>query len=119
MDTQDKDIKKLFDGFNPSLNDTDKFLRRLENSMDGVEFIRQSQKNTLRHYRRAAVISGIFGFLCGCVMMLLLPWISSLFNNIPAISDFSDIIAWVIAVGVTVGVCFTSFLMSVQPGREY
>lgn len=119
MEQQDKDIKKLFDGFKPSLNDTDKFLRRLENSMDGVEFIRQTQKNSLKRYRRAAVMAGLAGFVCGCVMMLLFPWLLMLLENVKLVADYSELVAWIIAGCVTVGVCFTSFLMSVQPGREY
>lgn len=75
MKQQEDPLKNLFDGFNPELGDTARFMSRLEARLDSVEMIRSRSAESRRHYIMAAVIAAFAGFVSGVIIMLLLPHI--------------------------------------------
>ena len=75
--TQHEDpLKQLFDGFDPALDDTGRFMSRLEARLDSVEHIRDAAAATRRRYIIAALVAAFAGFVSGVIIMLLLPHIS-------------------------------------------
>lgn len=75
MKQQEDPLKNLFDGFDPELGDTARFMSRLEARLDRVEMIRSRSAESRRHYIMAAVIAAFAGFVSGVIIMLLLPHI--------------------------------------------
>lgn len=75
MKQQEDSLKNLFDGFDPELGDTVRFMSRLETRLDSVEMIRSRSAESRRHYIMAAVIAAFAGFVSGVIIMLLLPHI--------------------------------------------
>lgn len=75
MKQQEDPLKNLFDGFDPELGDTARFMSRLEARLDSVEMIRSRSAESRRHYIMAAVIAAFAGFVSGVIIMLLLPHI--------------------------------------------
>ena len=75
MKPQEDPLKNLFDGFDPELGDTARFISRLEARLDSVEMIRSRSAESRRHYIMAAVIAAFAGFVSGVIIMLLLPHI--------------------------------------------
>ncbi len=75
MKQQDDPLKKLFDGFDPQLDDTTRFMSRLEARLDSVEIIRSKTAASRRLYIIAAVIAAFVGFVSGVIITLLLPHI--------------------------------------------
>lgn len=115
MNEQDKDIKKLFESFNPEVGDGEQFMRKLENRMDSVEFLRESSRRTIRNYRKAGVAAALAGFACGVLMTLFLPRIVSLITSLSsAAAPYATLIAWAIAGGVTIAASLTTFLQALR-----
>ncbi len=75
MKQQDDPLKKLFDVFDPQLDDTTRFMSRLEARLDSVEIIRSKTAASRRLYIIAAVIAAFVGFVSGVIITLLLPHI--------------------------------------------
>lgn len=72
---EDKEIRDLFETFNPELEPDFSFMSRLEHAMDSVELIREKQAIRRRHQRLAMAIAAAVGVLSGILMSLLFPWL--------------------------------------------
>lgn len=72
---EDKEIRELFETFNPELEPDFSFMSRLEHAMDSVELIREKQEIRRRHQCRAMAMAAAAGVLSGIVMTLLFPWL--------------------------------------------
>lgn len=114
MNEQDKEIKKIFDGFDPQLNDSDNFLQKLETRMDGVEFLRDSSRSTLRNYRHAILAAAVAGFASGALMALIYPRLVAWTSSISWIADYSGIAAWIIAAAITCVIAFATYTRTLR-----
>lgn len=114
MTEQDKDLKQLFEYFSPELNDTDSFMKKLENRLDGVEFIRESSRKTLRNYRHAIIAACVAGFVSGALMTVLFPHLVALVSSFPRLTDYSNIVAWILAAAITCVITFTAYTRTIK-----
>lgn len=108
MDTQnDSEIRELFSGFNPKINSNDAFMSRLEENLDAVEMLKQSQERFKRNNYKAFVCAGITGFVVGVLTTLVFPYLEDLLiyfqNIIPGfafktyIFEYQSVVLWGIA----------------------
>lgn len=71
--TQDySDIDRLFEGFNPEVDDSRRFMDRLQARLDAVDHVRRLQETKLRRLRVAAVVAFACGMTVGGVCMALI-----------------------------------------------
>ncbi|MGM9674084.1 MAG: hypothetical protein ACI3X9_01265 [Bacteroidaceae bacterium] len=71
--TQDySDIDRLFEGFNPEVDDSRRFMDRLQARLDAVDHVRRLQETKLRRLRVAAVAAFACGMTVGGVCMALI-----------------------------------------------
>lgn len=69
---EDKDIKEMFEAFEPNMKPDFEFMSQLKRAMDSVEMIRERQIAFRRRQHRAMAVAIATGFLTGIVFTLLL-----------------------------------------------
>lgn len=103
----DKDIRELFEGFNPRLSDERLFMRRLEDKMESLNQVMERQASMKRMYRRAMIAAFLTGVICGIgiawLCMTFMPALPAIqiprFNmNIP-LGEYRMVISYVAAIG--------------------
>lgn len=65
--TKDKALEELFQAQKPHFDDSADFMAALTKRLDAVEFIKQHQEATIRHYKKAMIAAFIVGVVCGGV----------------------------------------------------
>ena len=94
---KDKALEDLFLAQKPQFDDNEAFMATLNKRLDAVEYIKQHQEATIRHYKMALVVAFVVGIISGAVTivyMLSMPvgvplftfqvqtgWLSWLANN--------------------------------------
>ena len=62
---KDKALEELFLAQKPHFSDSDAFMASLTKRLDAVEFIKQHQEATIRHYKMAMVAAFVGGIISG------------------------------------------------------
>lgn len=75
--TPDKDIQELFDSVNIPFADNDAFLSALNQRLEKVEFIKETQDAQIKRYKASVIYSLIAGIIVGAGSMVLLPSIKA------------------------------------------
>ena len=65
--TKDKALEDIFLAQTPKFDDKAQFMAKLTKRLDAVEYIRQYQEATLRHYKMAMVVTFVVGIISGAV----------------------------------------------------
>lgn len=73
-DIDDRNIREMFESFDPKRSPDYLFLSRLEDAMDSVEMIRQKQAIHRRSQRRAMAAATAIGIVSGIILSYILPW---------------------------------------------
>ena len=68
---KDKALEKLFLAQRPHFDDKDEFMTRLNRKLDAVEYLRQYEEATLRHYKYAMVAVFVAGIVVGGALFAL------------------------------------------------
>lgn len=61
----DKALEELFQAQKPHFTDSDDFMASLTQRLDAVEYLKQHQEATIRHYRMALVVALVVGIVSG------------------------------------------------------
>ncbi|MBP3688710.1 MAG: hypothetical protein J6I54_01840 [Bacteroidaceae bacterium] len=69
--TKDKALEELFLAQQPLFDDQADFMATLTRRLDAVEYVRQHQEATLRHYRMAMVAAFVVGLFGGGITLAL------------------------------------------------
>jgi len=78
--TKDKALEELFLAQKPHFTDNDRFMASLTSRLDAVEFIKQQQETTIRHYKMAIVVAFVVGIVSGAVTIT---YVLSTPTNVP------------------------------------
>lgn len=115
----DKDIKKLFDNFNPRLSADDDFMARLSRKLDEVEVVKQRNSAYSRFNRHAAVIATIAGFVSGVAASVVVPRLRVFFSVFFETGNIADIslpqfFSWLAVAGVAVVAALSTYEISLS-----
>lgn len=69
---KDKALEELFLAQTPHFDDKDAFMASLNKRLDAVEYIKQHQEATLRHYKLAMVVAFLAGIIVGGIAIAYL-----------------------------------------------
>ena len=70
--TPDKDIQKLIDSVNTPFTDNEAFLDTLNQRLDKVEFVKNTQDAQIRRYKISVIFSLVAGLIAGSVSTVLI-----------------------------------------------
>ncbi len=65
--TKDKDLEAIFLAQKPQFNDHTDFMAALTKRLDAVEYVKQHQEATIRHYKMAMIAAFVVGIVSGAV----------------------------------------------------
>ena len=91
--TKDKKLEELFLSQQPHFNDNADFMATLTRRLDAVEYVRQHQDATLRHYRMAMIAAFVVGVISGAIS---LAFVMSMPADVPLFTFpvQSDFVQW-------------------------
>ena len=69
---KDKALEELFLAQKPQFDDSEAFITSLNKRLDAVEYIKQHQEATIRHYKMALVVAFVVGIISGAVTIAFL-----------------------------------------------
>ena len=69
---KDKALEELFLAQKPQFDDSEAFMTSLNKRLDAVEYIKQHQEATIRHYKMALVVAFVVGIISGAVTIVFL-----------------------------------------------
>ena len=69
---KDKALEDLFLAKKPQFDDSEAFMESLNKRLDAVEYIKQHQEATIRHYKMALVVAFVVGIISGAVTIAFL-----------------------------------------------
>ena len=69
---KDKALEELFLAQKPQFDDSEAFIESLNKRLDAVEYIKQHQEATIRHYKMALVVAFVVGIISGAVTIAFL-----------------------------------------------
>ncbi len=69
---KDKALEELFLAQKPQFDDSEAFMASLNKRLDAVEYIKQHQEATIRHYKMALVVAFVVGIISGAVTIAFL-----------------------------------------------
>ena len=69
---KDKALEDLFLAQKPQFDDSKAFMASLNKRLDAVEYIKQHQEATIRHYKMALVVAFVVGIISGGVTIAFL-----------------------------------------------
>ena len=64
---KDKELEELFLAQQPHFDDNEAFMASLNKRLDAVEYVKQHQEATIRHYKWAMVAAFVVGIISGAV----------------------------------------------------
>ena len=82
MDKEFSDIRTLFEKSLPELTPDEIFIKRIENRINFISLIAEDKNKYKRKNLITAIISGLSGFLCGVILTLFYPYLSTLINTL-------------------------------------
>lgn len=123
MNTSDHDkaIRNLFQGFNPELRSSAKFMDELNERCRAVDMLREICQKKQRENRLAVIIASITGFITGILMTLAFPYIKEMMSALimrgmvafPRLTRIPDIAldypAWALTAVITVAVSLSTY----------
>lgn len=65
MMNKDKSLEEIFGNFSPCLGSEEDFMIRLNKKLDAVEYIKEMQRQQVRHYRYAMIAVFVMGMVVG------------------------------------------------------
>lgn len=104
---QDQEIRKLFDGFEPTLSDTDEFIKQIEDDLKAIDRVKSYNILINRRNRRSVVVASIVGFAVGALFAIFYPSVLEAISHIDldsniAVADYAEsIIGWLIIAGIS------------------
>ena len=69
---KDKALEDLFLAQKPQFDDNEAFMASLNKRLDAVEYIKQHQEATIRHYKMVLVVAFVVGIISGAVTIAFL-----------------------------------------------
>ena len=69
---KDKALEELFLAQKPQFDDNEAFMASLNKRLDAVEYIKQHQEATIRHYKMALVVAFVVGIISGGITIAFL-----------------------------------------------
>ena len=78
----DDSIKKLFEDFNPELSSDADFMKRLNDRLDAVEYIKKKAAADSRRNRLSLWVASLAGFLAGSLTTLAVPYLTELLASL-------------------------------------
>lgn len=121
---EDDKFKSLFSDFKPELSDDFRFMKKLEQSLDSVEIIKQHTAEVRTRSKKAVVIAAFVGFVVGFLFSLSLPYLSNVVANwqvtLPAdslMNAFADnfmTIAWIVIGATSVFIALNAYDLSLS-----
>ena len=99
-------LKKLFDGFTPTVTPDSDFMARLQKNMEALEAVKAHVSKMQRRNRIAVVTAAFAGFAMGVVCTLLFPLLCDFLGtlsfslpqiNIPEITVDRHITGWIVS----------------------
>ena len=69
---KDKALEELFLAQKPHFTDNADFMSALTKRLDAVEFLKQHQEATIRHYKMAMVVAFVVGIISGAIAVALI-----------------------------------------------
>ncbi|MBR3493766.1 MAG: hypothetical protein IKH44_15870 [Bacteroidales bacterium] len=67
---KDNALEELFLAQKPQFDDSEAFMASLNKRLDAVEYIKQHQEATIRHYKMALVVAFVVGIISGAVTIV-------------------------------------------------
>ena len=113
-DLEDKQIRELFDGFEPNNGGDDAFIERVEQNLRAVDNAREMIGDTRRLQRRAVVIAALVGFISGIASVLCYSIIKQLVTSVLAAADIHIVID-----GLPAGVLAWAMICTIVTGLSY
>lgn len=104
---QDQEIRKLFDGFEPTLSDPDEFIKHIEADLKAIDRVKSYNILINRRNRRSVVVASIVGFAVGALFAIFYPSVLEAISHIDldsniAVADYAEsIIGWLIIAGIS------------------
>lgn len=122
---EDKDLRQLFQSFQPELSSDTRFMSTLLANMQKVEFLRHQQEIARRQNRIAVTVAAVIGFISGVLFMLAMPYISAFIatlasripSSLPALADVTGILpllTWLIVGLITVTLSVSSYQLTLS-----
>lgn len=91
----DDSIKKLFEDFNPGLSSDADFMKRLNDRLDAVEYIKEKAAADSRRNRLSLWVASLAGFLAGSLTTLAVPYLTRLLASLDIASEYASSIPWI------------------------
>lgn len=124
---QDQEIRKLFDGFEPTLSDSDEFIKHIEADLKAIDRVKSYNILINRRNRRSVVVASIVGFAVGALFAILYPSVLEAISHIDldsnvTVTDYAEsIIGWLIIAGISLISAFATYdltCVSIGAGTE-
>ena len=109
--SKDKALEVLFLAQKPHFDDNADFMAALTQRLDAVEYVRQHQEATIRHYKMAMVIAFVVGVVSGAIT---LAFVMSMPASMPlfTVQVQSDILLWLVENSRVILTTILALLMS-------
>lgn len=69
---KDKELEELFLANKPKFDDGDAFMASLDKRLDAVEYLKQYEAATMRHYKYGMIAAFVFGIVCGGIILMIM-----------------------------------------------
>lgn len=79
---EDKDLRQLFEEFEPELSSDDIFMQKIESNLKMIEMVRNTQIVDAKKNRIVAIVSFAMGFLSGVILTLCYPWLLTFIQSV-------------------------------------
>ena len=109
--SKDQALEELFLAQKPHFDDNADFMAALTQRLDAVEYVRQHQEATIRHYKMAMVIAFAVGVVSGAIT---LAFVMSMPASMPlfTVQVQSDILLWLVENSRVILTTILALLMS-------
>lgn len=82
MTMEDKQLKDIFNKFDPELPSDFSFLSRLQQNLDAVDMVKQENQALRRRSRMAVAVAAAVGVIVGSLLTLLMPFLGDWMSTI-------------------------------------
>lgn len=119
---EDKDLRKIFNDFNPQLSSDRLFMVRLECKLKAMDAVKMQLEKSQRNHKRAIRITAVTGFIFGVVAALSYPmlyaFIADLISSIGRVeilNEYLGIFTWIIICLLGSALTFTTYDLTDRP----
>lgn len=78
----DKELRNLFEDYQPEIKDDFKFMMRLRRNIDAAEIVRKQNERVIKRNRIALVLSTLLGFISGILFTIIQPSLQFFLDSI-------------------------------------